>query len=114
MIVYLRLGVAGVDAQQVVHHSLQGWPNQKKKLSTDQQRKLLVKTNLVRPSDAEAADLNAHDLAKFFFWDREFQIYNKKRMTAHDPKAHKWCTAKKLLDYIPSRHKGGLAQRRGA
>ena len=101
MIVYLRLGVAGVDAQQVFHHSLQGWPNQKKQLSADQQRKLLVKSNLVRPSDAEAADLNAHDLAKFFLWDRELQIYNEKRMTAHDPKAHKWCTGQKLFDYTP-------------
>ena len=39
--------VAGVDAQEVFHHRLQGWPKPKKQLSTDQQRNLLVKAKLL-------------------------------------------------------------------
>jgi hypothetical protein len=97
----MGLGVEGVDAQEVFHHSLQGWPNPKKQLSTDQQRNLLAKANLLQSSSAETPDLKAHDLAKFFLWDKDFQTYNEKRMTAHDPNAHKWSTGKRLFDYTP-------------
>ena len=97
----MGLGVAGVDAQEVFHHSLQGWPKPKKQLSTDQQRNLLAKANLLQSSSAETPEHKAHDLAKFFLWDADFQTYNEERMTAHDPNAHKWSTGKKLLDYTP-------------
>ena len=46
-------------------------------------------------------ETKACDLAKFFLWDADFQTYNEKRMTAHDPNAHKWSTGKKLFDYTP-------------
>ena len=119
----MGFGVAGVDAQEVFHHSLQGWPKPKKQLSTDQQRNLLVKAKVLDPSSAETpqdvtkdnsakrerasgtatepAIAKARDLAKFFLWDADFQTYNEERMTAHDPKAYKWSTGKKLFDYTP-------------
>ena len=49
----------------------------------------------------EPAIAKARDLAKFFLWDADFQTYNEERMTAHDPKAYKWSTGKKLFDYTP-------------
>jgi len=115
----MGFGVAGVDAQEVFHHSLQGWPKPKKQLSTDQQRNLLVKAKLLdfsakrgRASGTATEPANrgnatgptiakACDLAKFFLWDADFQTYNEKRMTAHDPKSYKWSTGKKLFDYTP-------------
>ena len=108
------------------------WPTPKKKLSSDQQRNLLVKAKLLDLSSAETpkdvtkdnsgkrgrasstatehancgnatepAIAKAHDFAKFFLWDADFQNYNEARMTAHDPKAYKWSTGKKLFDYTP-------------
>ena len=62
--------------------------------STDQQRNLLAKANLLQPSSAKTPEHKAHDLAKFFLWDADFQTYNEERMTAHDPNAHKWSTGK--------------------
>ena len=138
----MGFGVEGVDAQEVFHHSLQGWPKPKKQLSTDQQRNLLVKAKLVDLSSAETPEdvtkdnsatrgrasgtatehanrgnatepaiAKARDLAKFFLWDADFQTYNEERMTAHDPKAYKWSTGKKLFDYHPHVNEGRLAQR---
>ena len=64
-----------------------------------------------RGNATEPAIAKARDLAKFFLWDKDFQTYNEERMKAHDPKAYKWSTGKKLFDYTPPRHKGRLAQR---
>ena len=122
-LVRMGFGVAGVDAQQVFHHSLQGWPKPKKQLSKDQQMNLLVKAKILDPSSAEIpksvtkdhftkrgrasgtatepAIAKARDLAKFFLCDADFQTYNEEHMKAHDPKAYKWSTGKKLFDYTP-------------
>ena len=52
----MGFGVEGVDAQEVFHHSLQGWPKPKKQLSTDQQRNLFVKAKLMDFSSAETPE----------------------------------------------------------
>ena len=112
-------GVAGVDSQEVFHHSSQGWPKPKKQLSTDQHRNFLVEAKLLdfsgkrgrasgtatehanRGNATEPAIAKARELAKFFLWDADFQTYNEERMAAHDPKAYKWSTGKKLFDCTP-------------
>ena len=82
-LVRMGFGVAGVDAQQVFHHSLQGWPKPKKQLSRDQQRNLLVKAKVLDPASAIA---KARDLAKSFSRGADFQTYNEERVTARDLK----------------------------
>ena len=54
-----------------------------------------------RSNATEPASAKAPDFAKIFLWDADFQTYNEERMTAHDPKAYKWSTGKKLFDYTP-------------
>ena len=36
---------------------------------------------------------------RFFMFNKDFQAYNEKRMTAEDPKAHMWSARKSFVDY---------------
>ncbi len=90
------------EARQIFHHSLQGWPNLRQRLSTEQQKQCLVKAGLLHP--ACAADAAFEDwvaASRHFLWDEDFQAYDEKDMRSVDPNYYKWCTGKQLFDYTP-------------
>jgi hypothetical protein len=62
----LGLGVAAVEARQVFHHTLQGWPHPRKRPSAQKQQEWLAKAGLPCESQAAAEDFQVCNEKTFF------------------------------------------------